>query len=657
MADNVMDLSRTPRTRLSSLPRPRPIQPTGPRTPQSQRAYFAIDTNITSPVTPMYSPGPAAPMYLPQDPSTISPSTGDKKVMPPGSEVSSPRMPHPMHSASPARPTSPNPVAKLIPKAEPFTTPPPVSLDTTPVSFKSISLEAALWTFSSRELQDLVSRSIRTSAKESFIRLLSLENLDKALPAELERLEQLKTVTQSRYRFLVHRRNMFLRGLNSSGSTTSKDNDGVSATSKLTSQLCQNITECDQTLAQLVQIHDQMAQINKLLDGHWASTLAIALRKLNSSYGKRTADLSNARKRIAELQAELEDAWGEAEKMAKELDDIDEMDTAALHHLMDDVNGTVIATAAVVSVPQSPVLAPRHQRIPSQELMLSVNALAAAQAAASSAGPSSPNEHILSPGEDSRTEKGSSPPEADIPDNVSIKSTASRKSTRSTRSISRRSTLSAARTRSHRASQNSLRLPARVKQFMEERPPVPDLPISYAPTPSLFPESNAPSEIDGIGAHQYASASDPHTYPPPRKINLDDIEIVASDIAPPVPQHLLPAEDIVVRRTRLSDEIQVVPRKVPGRSTVDDIRVNARTRVQEIQPAHKIPNMWLNADSPRTPTPAERAQTLGRSNTAKPTSYNKLKTLTKRYSLPFPLFNSNKNSRESAQSKQQTRSV
>lgn len=140
-------------------------------------------------------------------------------------------------------------------------------------------------TVDSGELQDVVSRAIRSSASEAFVRLLTAENLDTVLPAELARLESLKTVTQSKYRFLVHRRTMLFQALNSTSLSQQKDGeDGVSVVSRLAAQLADTIGECDKNLEEVLSITDQMAQIHKLIDIHWSSALAIALRKVTPAY-------------------------------------------------------------------------------------------------------------------------------------------------------------------------------------------------------------------------------------------------------------------------------------------------------------------------------------------------------------------------------------
>lgn len=137
-------------------------------------------------------------------------------------------------------------------------------------------------TFSSEELQEIVSRAIRSSSSESFVRLLGLQNLDHVLPTELQRLESLKGMTQAKYRFLVHRRTMLMQALNSSavGHTGGDDDGSVPVNSRLTVQLSETTAECDQLVEELMRMADQMAQIHKLIDNHWASALAIALRKV-----------------------------------------------------------------------------------------------------------------------------------------------------------------------------------------------------------------------------------------------------------------------------------------------------------------------------------------------------------------------------------------
>ena len=129
-------------------------------------------------------------------------------------------------------------------------------------------------------------------------------------------------MTQAQYRFHMQRRLMLLQSLNAL-SFAPGDPSSQEALSNLTAQLTALAASCDRLMETLLTIADQRAQIQRLQDAHVASALAISLRKLNGSYGRRVTELKEARGRAAELQAELEEAWGVAEELAQEMDDLD----------------------------------------------------------------------------------------------------------------------------------------------------------------------------------------------------------------------------------------------------------------------------------------------------------------------------------------------
>lgn len=100
--------------------------------------------------------------------------------------------------------------------------------------------------------------------------------------------------------------------------------DGHSAAlANLTTQLADITVSCDRLMENLGRIADQRAQIQKVQDVHVASALAMALRKLNGSYAKRTTELREARAQCDQLKLELEEAWRVAQEMAQEMDDLD----------------------------------------------------------------------------------------------------------------------------------------------------------------------------------------------------------------------------------------------------------------------------------------------------------------------------------------------
>ncbi|KAL4249931.1 hypothetical protein ABKN59_002062 [Abortiporus biennis] len=211
------------------------------------------------------------------------------------------------------------PAVKLIVKAPTLTPPPALNFESPPVQWKGLTLEAAQYSFTSDQLQAIVSRAIRQTAHESFIRLLSIKTLDEEIAQELARLDALKATTQSQYRFNMHRRTMLLQSLMA---LASGDGDSAALVS-LTSQLAEITVTCDRLMENMLRISDQRAQIRTLQDVHVASALAMALRKLNGSYAKRTTELREARGQIEQLKQELEEAWHVAEDMAQEMDDLD----------------------------------------------------------------------------------------------------------------------------------------------------------------------------------------------------------------------------------------------------------------------------------------------------------------------------------------------
>jgi len=75
----------------------------------------------------------------------------------------------------------------------------------------------------------------------------------------------------------------------------------------------------DQLSEDLFHGADQIAQLNKLKDIHSASALAMALRKLNTSFIRATGEAVDLRNQIATLEAEREEAWATAENVEREL--------------------------------------------------------------------------------------------------------------------------------------------------------------------------------------------------------------------------------------------------------------------------------------------------------------------------------------------------
>jgi hypothetical protein len=132
-----------------------------------------------------------------------------------------------------------------------------------------------------------------------------------------------KATTQAQYRFNTHRRTNLLQSLLA---LAGGDSDPV-ALGMLVTQLADVTAACDKHMLQLLEVAEHKAQIQHIQDVHVSSSLAMALRKLNTSYAKRTAELRQSREQIEQLKGELEDAWKEAEEMAQDMDDLNNFQT------------------------------------------------------------------------------------------------------------------------------------------------------------------------------------------------------------------------------------------------------------------------------------------------------------------------------------------
>jgi hypothetical protein len=246
----------------------------------------------------------------------------------------------PLATPESTRPSTPASVTtyKIVSKPITLPAPTPVNFNVDPVAFKGLPLEAAQWSFTSDQLREMVSRAIRDSAKEQFIRLLSLDSLDKDIPEELARLESLKFTTQAQHRFHFQRRTNLLQSLNALASSIPVSAEhGAGTLGTLIQQLAEITSSMDRFTETLLGASEHRSQLAQVREKHLSSALAMALRKLNASYAKRTNDLKQARARIATLQTELEEAWKVAEGMAEEIDDLDNFQSDyALEERFDD---------------------------------------------------------------------------------------------------------------------------------------------------------------------------------------------------------------------------------------------------------------------------------------------------------------------------------
>ena len=190
---------------------------------------------------------------------------------------------------------------------------------TSPAKFKTLTMEAAMWTFPPEELHSLMSQAIKGSGKASSIRLLSQQAALVEIPKELGRLNALLDELTVQYRLHVRKRNVLLRATYEFAE--SSEPSTIAFRSKL-EELHETALSLDRIAEEMYHARDQAAQLSRMLAVHSGSALAVALRNLQSSYLKRTVDVQSLKDHVSALEAECDEAWSQAQQVARDLDDL-----------------------------------------------------------------------------------------------------------------------------------------------------------------------------------------------------------------------------------------------------------------------------------------------------------------------------------------------
>lgn len=186
--------------------------------------------------------------------------------------------------------------------------------------WRGYTMEAAKWTFTSTQLQAVVSRAIKQSSEASSIRLLRLETLDNEIPEEMERLQTQRTDAKAKYKTLARRRANLLETL--ADCVDGLERDGPVRAIRLVEDLKDMSATLDKLTEELHSLDEQIAQVTQLCQAHSSSALAMALRKLNASFLKQFAEAQSLRKQVESLEAERDEAWKQAEDVANDYDDL-----------------------------------------------------------------------------------------------------------------------------------------------------------------------------------------------------------------------------------------------------------------------------------------------------------------------------------------------
>ncbi|EJD51831.1 hypothetical protein AURDEDRAFT_111427 [Auricularia subglabra TFB-10046 SS5] len=276
-----------------------------PETPRSFEHNFspAMGQTFTVEVTPA---NPKARTRAPTLP--IGPRTGLSHIRTDGSGLSSLSRDSSRGGSSRQRATSSR---TPLPPSPKFTS--------APVRWKGLTYDAARWTLSSEQLQEIVTRAIKQSAESSSIRLLQPEVLDGEVPAEVDALTKQREELRVRLKAQIRTRRLLMRKLTAGNSPDAVTPQGMARTM---SEIMDACALCDQLSEELFHVSDQLAQITKLRDVHQASALSMALRKINTSFVRVTSEAVELQKHISTLEAEREEAWHTAESVERELNDV-----------------------------------------------------------------------------------------------------------------------------------------------------------------------------------------------------------------------------------------------------------------------------------------------------------------------------------------------
>lgn len=183
-----------------------------------------------------------------------------------------------------------------------------------------MTMEAAQWTLTQHELQTIVSRAIKQSAEASSIRLLRAEMLDMDIPEEVHRLEMQRTDVKMRYKMLVRKRWQLMGAL--AGHLDGPDLCDPMTAARTVEELSEVSIALDRLTDELHTIVEQLGQLKSLRDVHSASALAMALRKVNSTFLKQVAESQKLREQIDSMEAERDEAWKQAEDVAQDFDNL-----------------------------------------------------------------------------------------------------------------------------------------------------------------------------------------------------------------------------------------------------------------------------------------------------------------------------------------------
>jgi len=246
---------------------------------------------------------------------------------------------------------------------------PPPKFQTPPPKWRGLTLEAAQWTFTSAQLQEIVSQAIQQSSEGSALRFLRPDVLEGGIADERHRLELQHTDVKAQYKALVRKRWMLMGAL--AGHVESVETSDVTTAARTVEELAEVLSALDRLADKMHDIVLQMAQLKSLRDVHNTSALAMALRKINGLFVGQMAEKERLQEQIDVLQTERDEAWKHAEDIAQDYDTLNDRMSESVCGGCGDARRSVDALSLSLSLAGSSKLSTRISAVRKSSIRLS----------------------------------------------------------------------------------------------------------------------------------------------------------------------------------------------------------------------------------------------------------------------------------------------
>ncbi|KAF9232627.1 hypothetical protein BU15DRAFT_54815 [Melanogaster broomeanus] len=156
-----------------------------------------------------------------------------------------------------------------------------------------------------------------------------------------------RTDVKSRYKALVRKRWTLMGAL--AGCIEGVETNDTNTAVRTMEELAEVSVGLDQLADELYSTIEQLAQLKSLREVHHASALAMALRKVNSSFVKQMAEKERLNEQVEVLEAERDEAWKHAEDVAQDYDTLNDrmMESIGDAQPNDDAKSTMSSRRSV----------------------------------------------------------------------------------------------------------------------------------------------------------------------------------------------------------------------------------------------------------------------------------------------------------------------